>query len=185
MMTTIPERTEAADYYFTYIDKVPSGDICATLEAQLPQTIRELEAVSEDRSLHRYAPDKWSMRESLAHVNDTERLFIFRAFWFARGFDSPLPSFDQNIAVTKAGSDARSWRSHIEEFKAVRQGTLSFFQNLPSDAWTRRGIASDNPFTVRALAYLAAGHVAHHMSIVRDKYLTSLGTAHVARRTTH
>jgi hypothetical protein len=170
MTTTIPDRTEAADYYFTYIDQVPSGDICAILETQLPQTIQELEAISEERSLHRYAPDKWSMRESLAHVNDTERLFVFRAFWFARGFDIPLPSFDQDVAVAAAASDDRSWRSHIDEFRSVRQATLSFFQNLPTDAWSRRGIASDNPFTVRALAYIAAGHVEHHLRVFRERY---------------
>jgi hypothetical protein len=170
MTTTIPDRTEAADYYFTYIDKVPSGDICAILETQLPQAMKELEAISEERSLHRYAPDKWTMRESLAHVNDTERLFVFRAFWFARGFDSPLPSYDQNVAVSTAGSDARSWRSHIDEFRSVRQATLSFFRNLPADAWSRRGVASDNPFTVRALAYIAAGHVEHHLRIFRERY---------------
>jgi hypothetical protein len=170
-ITIAPDRTEAAEYYFTYIDQVPSGDICRILDAQLAETLPFLQGISDDRSLHRYAPDKWSIREVLGHLNDTERLFVFRAFWFARGFDSPLPSFDQNIAVSAAGADARSWSSHVEEFRAVRAATLAFFQNLPADAWTRRGVASGNPFTVRALAYLAAGHVTHHMRIVRERYL--------------
>ena len=108
---------------------------------------------------------------SVSHLNDTERLFVSRAFWFARGFDDPLPSFDQNQAIATAGADERSWTSHLEEFRAVRAATLTFFQNLPKDAWTRRGIASGNPFTVRALAYIAAGHVTHHMKIVRDRYI--------------
>jgi DinB superfamily len=166
-----PERTEAAEYYFRYIDQVPRGDICAILAAQHQETLAELRGISEERSRHRYQPDKWSMREVLGHINDTERLFVARAFWFARGFETPLPSFDQNVAVAAAAPDERSWTSHIEEFDAVRGATLSFFRNLPSDAWTRRGIASDNPFTVRALAYLAAGHVVHHMSILRSRYL--------------
>jgi hypothetical protein len=166
-----PERTEAAEYYFRYIDQVSSGDICAILAAQHQATLAELRGISEDRSRHRYAPDKWSIREVLGHINDTERLFVARAFWFARGFATPLPSFDQNVAVAAAAADERSWNSHIEEFDAVRGATLSFFRNLPGDAWTRRGIASDNPFTVRALAYLAAGHVVHHMSILRSRYL--------------
>ena len=104
-------------------------------------------------------------------MNDTERLFVFRALWFARGFDSPLPSFDQNLAVSMAGADDRSWDSHVEEFRAVRVATLAFFQGLPADAWTRRGIASGNPFTVRALAYISAGHAAHHVKILRERYL--------------
>jgi hypothetical protein len=169
-ITAAPDRTEAAEYYFTYIDQVPGGDICRILDAQLAETLPLLQGISEDRSLHRYAPDKWSIREVLGHLNDTERLFVFRAFWFARGFDSPLPSFDQHIAVSAAGAHARSWSSHVDEFRAVRAATVAFFRNLPADAWTRRGVASGNPFTVRALAYLAAGHVTHHLKILRERY---------------
>lgn len=168
-----PDRTEAADYYFTYIDQVPDGDICAILRAQSAEALNQLEGISEDQSLLRYAPGKWSIREVLNHLNDGERLFVFRAFWFARGFDTPLPSFDQDIAVGAAGADQRPWRSHVEEFRAVREATLTFFQTLPEDAWARRGIASDNPFSVRALAFIAAGHVNHHVRILREKYLVS------------
>jgi hypothetical protein len=165
-----PERNDAADYYFTYIDQVPDGDICEILRAQSAGVLNLLERISEDQSSHRYAPDKWSIRQVLSHVNDAERLFVFRAFWFARGFDAPLPSFDQDIAVAAAGADERPWRSHAEEFHAVRQATLTFFQTLRDDAWSRRGIASDNPFSVQALAYIPAGHVAHHVRILREHY---------------
>ncbi len=170
-MNTAPDRTEAAEYYFTYIDQVPDGDICAILEAQLPETLALLSGISEEGSLRRYAPDKWTIRELVSHVNDTERLFVFRAFWFARGFEDPLPSFDQNFAVSTAGADERSWASHVDEFRAVRAATLAFFQNLPENAWDRRGIASGNPFTVRALAWIAAGHLTHHSKILRERYL--------------
>jgi hypothetical protein len=137
-MIVVPDRTEAAEYYFRYIDQVPAGDI----------------------------------RDVVNHLNDTERLFVFRAFWFAREFDSPLPSFDQHVAVSVTGADDRSWVSlFVEEFRAVRAATLAFFQTLPKDAWTRRCTASGNPFTVRSLAYLAAGHVTHHMTILRERYL--------------
>ena len=158
-------------HYFTYIDKVGPGDICRILEEQLAETLPQLEAISEERSLHRYAPDKWSIREVLSHLNDGERLFVFRALWFARGFDTPLPSFDQNVAVSVAGADSRSWRSHVEEFRVIRASTLAFFRNLPSEAWTRRGVASGYPFTVRALAYITAGHVTHHMGVLKERYL--------------
>jgi len=169
--TTVPDRTEAAEYYFTYINQVPTGDICGVLEAQFAETLALLHGISEEQSALRYAPDKWSIREVVSHVNDTERLFVFRALWFARGFDSPLPSFDQNVAISMAGADERPWRSHVEEFRAVRAATLAFFQDLPADAWARRGVASDNPFTVRALAYISAGHVSHHLRILRERYL--------------
>ena len=166
-----PDRTEAAKYYFTYIDQVPAGEICGILEQQLPDTLQALAGISEERSLHRYAPGKWSIREVLGHINDCERLFGARAFWFARGFDTPLPSFDQNIAVAAAASDKRTWRSHLDEFEAIRAATLAFFKHLPQDAWPRRGIASGNPFTVRALAYMTAGHLIHHMEILKARYL--------------
>jgi hypothetical protein len=170
-MIATPDRTEAAEYYFTYITQVPAGDILEILEAQLASTDALYGGISEDRSLHRYAAGKWSVREVASHLNDTERLFVFRALWFARGFDSPLPSFDQNIAIATADADARTLSSHLEEFRAIRASTLTFFRGLPGEAWTRRGIASGNPFTVRALAYIAAGHVTHHARIVQERYL--------------
>jgi uncharacterized damage-inducible protein DinB len=169
-MTNAPDRSEAAEYYFTYIDKVPPGDILHALEAQLPKTLELCQGISEERSLHRYAPGKWSIRQVLSHMSDCERLFGFRAFWFARGFDTPLPSFEEKVAVSSARADERAWKCHVDEFRAVRAATLAFFRNLPADAWSRRGMASGNPFTVRALAYLAAGHVIHHVAILRDRY---------------
>jgi hypothetical protein len=169
-MTTL-DRTEAAEYYFTYIDQVGTGDIRSILEAQTHETVSFLRGIPDERSLHRYAPDKWSIRQAVGHVNDAERVFAFRALWFARGFDSPLPSFDQNVAVFTADSDERTWQSHIDEFQTIRAATLAFFKNLPDDAWMRRGVASGNPFTVRALAYVVAGHVAHHTKILRERYL--------------
>ena len=172
-MIAVPDRTEAAEYYFTYIDQVPQGDICGLLDAQGNELLDLLLGISEQQSLHRYAPGKWSIRDVVNHVSDAERLFVFRAFWFARGFESPLPSFDQTIAVSAARADDRAWRSLVEEFRAVRAATVAFFRSLPAEAWARRGIASDNPFTVRALAYLAVGHVTHHTKILRERYLQS------------
>jgi hypothetical protein len=168
---TIPNRTEAAEYYFKYIDLVDAGDICQILEDQESEALAFLQGISEEQSTRRYAPDKWSVRQLLSHVTDTERVFVFRALWFARGFDGPLPSFDQDIAVASAAADARSWSSHIDEFRAVRGATLALFRNLPADSWTHRGVAADNPVTVRALAFIIAGHVTHHLRILRERYL--------------
>ncbi len=166
-----PAPNEAASYYYGYIDRVASEDIVSELEKQLDETLAFLNGISEDKSLHRYAPDKWSIRELLNHINDTERVFSLRALWFARGFTDPLPGYDQEIGVTGGRADEFSWANHVEEFRAVRLATLSLFRNLPSDAWLRTGIASDNPFTVRALAFITAGHVAHHRAILRERYL--------------
>ena len=166
-----PDRTEAPDYYFTYIDQVGDGDIRALLRAQLADTVTLLQGVTDEMSLHRYAPGKWTIREVVNHLNDTERLFVFRALWFARGLDSPLPSFDIDAAVAISAADDRSWSSHIEEFRAVRSATAAFFETLPAAAWARQGVASGNTFTVRALAYITAGHTAHHARLLRADYL--------------
>jgi len=166
-----PDATEAAEYYFTYINQVPPGDIVKTLEEQSARVIDLAGGISEARSLHRYAADKWSIRQVFNHINDAERVFVYRAFWFARGYETALPGFDQEVAVAAADPDARAWSSHVDEFRSVRAATLPLFQNLSADAWNRRGIASGNPFTVRALAYVTAGHVAHHLRILQERYL--------------
>ena len=170
-MTGRPAPNEAAPYYFTYIDRIASDDAVAALESQLDPTLRLAATISEEQSLRRYAPDKWSIRQLLSHVNDAERVLLYRTLWFARGFDTPLPSFDQDVAVPAAAADQFSWASHVEEFRAVRLATLAFFRHLPPEAWTRAGIASGNPFTVRALAYAIAGHVAHHTAVLQERYL--------------
>jgi len=170
-MSKVPDRTESADYYFTYIDQVVGSDICEILEAQLAGALGLLQSISEERSLARYAPNKWSIRELLSHVTDTERAFVFRALWFARGFETPLASFNPDIAVPAAAADSRSWASHVEEFTTVRRATVTFFKNLAQEAFERRGVSGGNPFTVRALAFIAAGHVTHHLKILRERYL--------------
>jgi hypothetical protein len=164
-----PQTTEAAPYYFTYINQVPGDDPLAAIETQLNEPL--LSTITEENSLHRYAPDKWSIRQLLNHVTDTERAFAFRTLWFARGFDTPLPSYDQNVAAASAAADQVSWAAHVEEFRRVRLATISLFRNLPAEAWTRSGIASDNRFTVRALAYIIPGHFAHHVEVLRERYL--------------
>ena len=166
-----PQDTEAAPHYFTYIDQVEGDDISAIIERQLDDSLALFHGISEETSQHRYAPDKWSIRQVLNHITDTERAFAFRALWFARGFDAPLPSFDQNTAAAGADADRIYWSAHVEEFRRVRLSTISLFRHLPSEAWMRTGIASDNPFTVRAMAFIVAGHVAHHVAVLRERYL--------------
>jgi hypothetical protein len=170
-MTGRPGPSEAAAYYFNYINRVTGDDIVGAIHTQLDETLSLLRGINDEKSLYRYAPGKWSIRQMWHHVNDTERVFLFRALWFARGLDSALPSFDQDIAVTAGRADDIPWSRHVEEFREIRLATISFFRNLPEDAWTRTGTASGNPFTVRACAYIVAGHVAHHCAVLREKYL--------------
>jgi DinB superfamily len=166
-----PATTEAAPYYFTYINQVEGDDALATIERQLDESLALYSTISEEKSLYRYAPDKWSMRQALNHITDTERSFAFRALWFARGFDDPLPSYDQNVAASGAEADAIAWADHVEEFRRVRLATISLFGNMPAAAWSRAGIASGNRFTVRAMAFITAGHTTHHLRIFRERYL--------------
>jgi DinB superfamily len=166
-----PEASEAAPYYFTYINQVSGDDPVRVIERQLGESVALFSSISEEKSLHRYAPGKWSIRQVLNHLNDTERAFAFRALWFARGFDTPLPSYDQEIAAAGANADAIVWAAHVEEFRGVRLASISLFRNLPPEAWSRSGIASEKRFTVRALAFIVAGHMTHHVNILRTRSL--------------
>ena len=167
---TRPQPAEAAPYYFKYIDLITSDDIVPAIYAQKDETVRLLEGISEEKSLYAYAPGKWTIRELLNHVNDGERVFLYRAFWFARGFQDALPSFEQDVAVQFAQANQTSWAQLVAEFKTVRWATITFFQNLPDEAWSRTGVASDNEVSVRAIAYIIAGHVTHHTQVLREKY---------------
>ena len=166
-----PAREETIDYYHKYIDLVSDGDIRDILDAQREETLAFFAAIPDAFATNRYAPDKWSVSEVLGHINDAERVFAMRAFWFARGNDAPLPSWDPEASVASSKSAERPLTTHVQEFASIRSSTVDLFRHLPEEAWTRRGIASDNPFTVRALAYLAAGHVTHHLRILEERYL--------------
>ncbi len=166
-----PNTDEAAPYYFTYINQVTDDDVVSLLEKQSEEAPAFFSEISAEKSLYRYAPEKWSIREVVGHLNDAERAFAHRALWFARSFETPLPSFEQNIAASNAKADQVEWAEHIEEFRRVHLSSVSLFRNLPADAWMRRGTASGNSFTVRALAFVIAGHLTHHIRILRERYL--------------
>jgi uncharacterized damage-inducible protein DinB len=141
------------------------------LADQLEETLALCSSISEEQSLRRYADDKWSIRQVLNHIADSERVFALRAFWFARGFETSLPGYDQEVAAYGAEADNISWSAHVEEFRRVRLASISLFENMPASAWMRTGMASDNRFTVRSLAYIVAGHLNHHMALLRERYL--------------
>ncbi|HWC97014.1 MAG TPA: DinB family protein [Candidatus Sulfopaludibacter sp.] len=170
-MTTRPDASEHAPYYAKYTSLVPEGDIVQTLVTQLDTTLRILNTVSEEKSLYRYAPGKWSIREAYVHVTDAERVFTYRALRFARADQTPLASMEQDAWVGPSGADARPWQGIVEEYLAVRTATVALFGNLPAEAWTRTGIASGHPVSVRALAYIVAGHDIHHRNLLQQQYL--------------
>lgn len=165
-----PSADEYAAYYGGYVEQALGDDPVAAVK-DYEGALKMLSGIAEEKSLERYAAGKWSIRQVLSHVTDTERVFTLRALWFARGFSAPLPGFDQDVAVAGALADRLPWASHVEEFRRVRLASIALFENLPAEAWTRSGVASDNRFTVRALAFITAGHANHHFRIVREKYL--------------
>ncbi|HWZ51731.1 MAG TPA: DinB family protein [Granulicella sp.] len=170
-MTGRPMESEAAEYCWSYINSVEGEDAVAALEKQLAEALALFAGIAEERSLGRYAAGKWSMREVLSHVSDTERIFSFRALWFARGLGKELPGFDQDVAAANAAGDRLGWAAHVEEFRRVREGTIALFRSMPEEAWSRSGVANGNSSSVRALAFMAAGHAEHHLRILRERYL--------------
>jgi uncharacterized damage-inducible protein DinB len=166
-----PDPKEYNAYYGRYISLVPDGDIVQTLESQWPETKALLCTTQDERGEYRYADGKWSIKEVLGHLIDSERIFAYRALRIARGDATPLPGFEQDDYVKTANSDARSLASLIDEFSAVRRANVLMLQNFDPEAWTRMGTASNNPVSVRALAWIIAGHELHHRSVLKEKYL--------------
>lgn len=173
MIISKPSPNEYASYYSTYVSIVPDGDIMATLEHQLAEALALFSRITDAQAEFKYAPDKWSIKQLLGHVIDAERVFAFRALWFARGDKNSLAGFDQDAFMSHVNFDAYQWSELVEEFEHLRRSNISFFSHLSPEAWERRGIASDNEVSVRALAFMLAGHELHHLNILRERYLKS------------
>ena len=169
--TTAPAEGEFAPYYGRYIGQVPSGDVIETLRSQFRETVALLRGIEPSRTTTGYAPGKWSIRDIVLHMADTERVMGYRALRIARGDTTPLASFDENTFAPMAGANARSMESLVGELEAVRHATVAMLEGFPDEAWARWGTASDKSVTVRALAWIIAGHERHHMSIIRERYL--------------
>jgi uncharacterized damage-inducible protein DinB len=166
-----PEASEYAPHYETYVKTVPAGNLLDILEEQRRQTQDLLASIPEGRALHRYAPGKWSIKEVVGHVSDAERVFSYRALRFARGDQTPLPGWDETAYAPEGKFDARPLPDLAAELDAVRQGTIALFRGLDAGTLTRRGSANNNEVSVRALAYIVAGHERHHVGILRERYL--------------
>ena len=166
-----PASNEYAAFYAGYVSLVPDGDVIATLEKGRKDTKKLLGNLSETQAAHRYAPDKWTIKTVLGHIADAERVFAYRALWFARGDQSPLPGWDENAWAKESNFDAETLKDLLANHQAVRDATLSLARALPEAVWTRTGTANNKPISVRGLVWVIAGHELHHVKILRERYL--------------
>ena len=170
---TPPAATEYAPFYANYV-RLAGSDPLQALRAQPPVLHRLLTGLSNEQALFRYAPGKWSIKEKLVHMIDTERIFAYRALRIARGDTTPLPGYEQDDYVPLSEADARPLAGILAEYDAVRAASLCLFESFGAAAAERVGKASDRPVSVRALAYMLAGHEAHHLQLLQERYLPNM-----------
>ena len=165
-----PAADEHLAYYGKYIALVPGDDALPPLIDQIDATMKVLSRVDETRAMHRYAPGKWSVKQVVGHMSDGERVFAYRALRFARADRTPLPGFDENHYVPEGGFDSRPLADIALEYRAVRAASIALFASLTPAALERRGTANDAPISVRALAWIIAGHELHHRGLLIERY---------------
>ena len=166
-----PDSAEVPPGLAGYVGKVRDGeDVMGLLQGQLDEFRSAFGRFGEARGTYRYAPAKWSVKELVSHLSDTERIFCYRALRFARGDATPLASFDENAYAREMYADERPMADLLEELLDVRRASLSFLRGLRPDAWARRGVASGKEVSVRALAYAIAGHARHHLEVLAERY---------------
>ena len=170
-----PQLNECAEYYHGYISEAPEGDIIDILGRQLQETRRLLVNLSEKQADYRYATGKWSLKEVLAHLLDAERVFGFRAFWFARNNSSSLPSMEQDDFIKFGKFDQSRLQDLLAEYEQVRHSDILLFKSFDAEVWNRRGVASGCEFTVRTFPFIIAGHERHHLRVLMEKYLPNIG----------
>jgi dihydroorotate dehydrogenase len=165
-----PGKETYPSYYENYISLVAEEDVLTALENQQPMIDQFFSAISEEKSTYAYAPGKWTLKEMLQHIIDTERIFAFRALAFARGEQQPVPGFEENEYAANSNANARSWESLCKELKAVRKATRMLFENFSSPMMNQTGVANQKPVTVNAIGFVIVGHINHHKSIIEQRY---------------
>lgn len=168
-----PDDSEYNAFYGKYVGLVPDGDIIAILATQIEDTLALVRDLTEQQALHAYAPGKWTVKQVIGHITDAERVFSYRMLRFARLDTTPLASFSENDYAANAMSDTRPLASLVAELSAVRRSTVALLAGLPAEAWTRTGPASGYDVSVRALAWISAGHEMHHRDILSSRYLAT------------
>lgn len=166
-----PDPEEYDGFYTGYVQRITDSNVIGVLQDQQLEVVELLSGLSEEQAGFRYAPDKWSIKEVIGHLLDSERVFSYRALSIARGETQPLPGFDQDAYMATAGFDARTMTSLVGEYLHLRGATIALYEGLQPEAWRRTGTANDVPVTVRAIAFITAGHEAHHLAILRERYL--------------
>jgi uncharacterized damage-inducible protein DinB len=165
-----PDPAEYGAWYRSYVELVPDGDILERLERQMTTTRALLAAVPREREDARYAPGKWSVREVVGHLADTEWVFLYRALTMARGDAGPLPGMDHELWGRTSNAHERPLSELAEDWAAVRAAGLRLFRSLDGEAARRSGVASEKPFTVRSFPWILAGHELHHVERLQDDY---------------
>ncbi len=168
-----PGAGEFAPFYAGYVEAATAAageDVVSLLDRQIADIRAVFDGFGEARGGHRYAAGKWSVKEVAGHMTDAERVFSYRAMRAARGDETPLPGFDENAWVAAADFDRRPLRELVEDLVAARASSVRLFAGLDAASFARRGVANGQPFTVRAATYIVAGHVAHHLRILRERY---------------
>ena len=172
-MLSRPGSDEYFEYYGKYIALVPDGNVRDHLRTQLSETVSLLSGVPDAKAEQAYGAGKWTLKEAVLHMADTERVFSYRMLRIARGDTTPLPGFEQDEWVPHSCADERTIANLVMEFAAVRAATIALVDSIPDAAWPRKGTASGKTISARALAYIAAGHERHHLNIIRERYLTA------------
>jgi hypothetical protein len=166
-----PDPSEYPEYFRRYTRLVPDGDVLELLDRQGAETVSLLSGLSEEQALYRYAPEKWSVKQVIGHLSDTERVFTYRALRFSRNDATPLPGFEENDFVAGANFDERPFPEVLDEFSSVRAASLTFYRSLNQELAQRRGVANELEFSVRSVPYIVAGHERHHVRVLRERYL--------------
>lgn len=172
-MLVRPSVEEYATYYETYISLVPEGAVTDILAKQLEETTEFIAGLSEELANYRYAEGKWTLKEVIGHINDTERIMNYRLLRIARGDQTPLAGYDDEAYVAQASFSSLPFSLLLEDYAAVRRSTLTLLRGLPQEAWSREGVANNSKLTARALAYIIAGHELHHIRVIKERYLRS------------
>ena len=166
-----PQPAEYDPYYEKYISLVPENEIVRALESQIDEFAGLFSNVPEEKGTFAYAEGKWTLKESLSHVIDGERMFAYRALRISRGDKTPIEGFEQDGYIENSHANRRPIAELLEEFTLLRRANVLFFANLESDDWVRTGTANNIEISVRSLAWIIVGHVRHHIAIFRDQYL--------------
>ena len=166
-----PDLDKVPSWYHGYINAVEGNDFLAAMKKQTPAFIRMLNKIPPAKRSFRYAKGKWSIQELLQHIIDAERVFAYRALCFARQDKTSLPSFDENEYAANSKAGKRDWNDLISEFRAVRLSSEIMFSSFDKGQLSSVGVANNNPVSVLAIAFILVGHIEHHITIIKTRYL--------------